>query len=61
MEYKMKTINGKLAVASGNNKEKYPQCSFCDVKKSLMYYTENNDLVCSECAKEDDEKESNME
>lgn len=49
----MKILKGRLAVATSNDKDKFPQCGFCGEKKRLMHYTEDKKTICDECMEKD--------
>ena len=45
----MKILKRRLTAATSNDKDKWPQCSFCGEKRSLTHYTEGMKSVCSSC------------
>jgi hypothetical protein len=49
----MKILKGRTVAATSNDKNKFPQCSFCGEKKMTMHYTEGKKLVCFKCVEMD--------
>jgi hypothetical protein len=53
----MKILKARRVVATSKDKDKMPQCSFCNEKGMGMFYTTGKKLVCNQCVKKDGEIE----